>query len=51
MEQVTDDDGRASLRLSERGAQLGRAFAMAGDDAEPAGHLSQKELPGSSAVP
>lgn len=28
------DDGKPALRLTERGAQVGRAVAMTGDDAE-----------------
>lgn len=29
-----DDEGQNSMRLTERGAQMGRALAVAGDDAE-----------------
>jgi predicted dinucleotide-binding enzyme len=34
VEQFTDDDGKPSMRLTQRGAQVGRAMAMAGDDAD-----------------
>jgi hypothetical protein len=34
VEPYSDDDGRPSLRLTERGAQVGRALAMAGEDAD-----------------
>ena len=35
VEEYTDDDGKPALRLTARGAQVGRALAMAGEDAEP----------------
>ena len=31
-ETYTDDDGKEAIRLTVRGAQVGRAMAMAGDD-------------------
>ena len=34
VEESTDDEGRPSLRLTARGAQMGRALAMVGDDAD-----------------
>jgi hypothetical protein len=34
VEQYTDDDGKPALRLTDRGAQMGRALAMAGGDAD-----------------
>lgn len=35
VETVTDDDDKPALRLTARGAQMGRAVAMAGDDVDP----------------
>jgi len=35
-EQYTDEDGKPALRLTNKGAQLGRVVALAGDDAKPA---------------
>ena len=35
IEQYTDDDGKPALRLTDQGAQVGRALAMAGGDADP----------------
>ena len=34
VDQDTNEDGQEALRLSPRGAQLGRAMAMGGEDAE-----------------
>ena len=34
VEQYTNEDGKPALRLTPKGAQLGRAMAVAGDDAE-----------------
>lgn len=34
VEQYTDEDGREALRLTPKGAQLGRAMEMSGEDAE-----------------
>ena len=33
IESYVDEDGRDALRLTPKGAQLGRAMAMAGDEA------------------
>ncbi len=35
VEEYVNQDGKPALRLSPKGAQLGRALAMAGDDADP----------------
>jgi hypothetical protein len=35
IEAYVNEDGRPALRLTEKGAQMGRALAMAGDDADP----------------
>ena len=33
-EAYIDEDGKEAIRLTERGTQLGRAMAMAGDEAD-----------------
>jgi hypothetical protein len=33
-EHHVDDDGKPAIRLTERGAQVGRALAMPGEDAD-----------------
>ena len=35
VEQYVNEDGKDALRLTDRGRQLGRAIAMAGDDSDP----------------
>ncbi len=35
VEEYTNEDGKPALRLTPKGAQMGRALAMAGDDADP----------------
>lgn len=37
-QQYTNEDGKAALRLTPKGAQLGRAMAMSGEDVDAERH-------------
>jgi len=41
LETYVDDDGQDAMRLTPKGAQMGRALAMAGEDVDPDAMLEQ----------